>query len=292
MGDGARVVPEMMKSFRFDHVFYTGSTRVGKMIYELAASQLVTVTLELGGKSPCIIEKDADLAVAARRVALGKFANTGQTCIAPDYLLVHSSCKNEFEKLLKDAIIKFYSPDPSSSYEYGKIINEKQFDRLVGLLDEGNIIFGGYHNRATLYFSPTIIDEVSLDHRIMKEEIFGPILPIISFNTTPEAIVIVQRKPNPLALYLFTKAKKNERLWINSVRFGGGCINNTDWHFTNAHLPFGGVGESGIGSYHGKYSFETFTRQKSVMKTPNWFDPDIKYPPLKGKMKLFKWFFK
>jgi len=289
-GDGAEIIPAMMKSFRFDHVFYTGSTMVGKIIYQLAAADIIPVTLELGGKSPGIIEKDADLKVAARRLAVGKFINTGQTCIAPDYVLVHSECKEKFIEILKSTITKFYSTDPSSSHEYGKIINTKQFDRLVSYLGEGKIIYGGQHDKSRLYIAPTLIDNVSLDSRLMKEEIFGPILPIISFNSTEEAMKKVEQNPNPLALYLFTNSKKIENEWVSRISFGGGCINNADWHFTNPNLPFGGVGYSGIGAYHGKYSFETFSRAKAVMKTPNWFDPDLKYPPMKGKLKIFKWF--
>jgi len=288
-GNGAEVVPAMMKNFRFDHVFYTGSIPVGKMIYQMAAEKLVPVTLELGGKSPAIVHADADITVAAKRIAFGKFLNTGQTCIAPDYVLVHIDVKEKFIEKLKETITKFYSEDASSNYNYGKIINEKRFDKLVSYLDEGNIVTGGNHNREKLFIAPTVMDNVSLDSPLMTEEIFGPLLPVISFGTIEEAIKIVERNAGPLAFYLFTNSKKTEEEWIQKIQFGGGCINNADWHFTNHYLPFGGVGNSGMGSYHGKYSFDTFTRLKPVMKTPNWFDPSIKYPPLKGKLKLFKW---
>ncbi|MEO6456124.1 MAG: aldehyde dehydrogenase family protein [Ginsengibacter sp.] len=291
-GDGAEVVTAMMKNFRFDHVFYTGSIPVGKMIYKMAAEKLVTVTLELGGKSPAIIYADAAVAVAARRIAFGKFLNTGQTCIAPDYLLVHDDIKEKFINKLKETIIKFYSNDASTNYNYGKIINEKRFDKLLSYFKDGSIITGGEYNKEELFIAPTVLDNVSLDSPLMREEIFGPLLPVISFKTTEEAMNIVQRNADPLALYLFTNNKKTEEAWIEKVSFGGGCINNTDWHFTNHHLPFGGVGHSGIGAYHGKFSFQTFTRAKPVMKTPNWFDPSIKYPPLKGRLKFFKWFIK
>lgn len=288
-GDGAAVVPGMMNTFRFDHVFYTGSIPVGKIIYQLAAKDLVPVTLELGGKSPAIVEADADLAAAAKRIVLGKFINVGQTCIAPDYVLVHTSVKEKLVEKLKAMIQKFYGPDSSLSYDYGKIINERRFDKLVSYLSQGNILYGGQSDKNKLFIAPTLMDDVSLDTPLMTEEIFGPVLPIKAFNSSEEAMSIVQLNANPLAFYLFTSGKKKEQEWISKVCFGGGCVNNADWHFTNHHLPFGGVGNSGMGAYHGRFTFETFTRLKAVMKTPTWFDPGIKYPPFKGKLKLFKW---
>ena len=289
-GDGATVIPAMMNAFRFDHVFYTGSIPVGKIIYQLAAKDLVPVTLELGGKSPAIVEADANLTAAARRIVLGKYLNVGQTCIAPDYLLVHTSIKAALIEKIKSFIQQFYGADASTSYDYGKIINERRFDKLVGYLNQGSIICGGQYDKSKMFIAPTVIEQVSLDAPLMTEEIFGPILPVYDFNSTEEAMGIVQRNANPLAFYLFTASKSKEEEWINKTAFGGGCINNTDWHFTNHHLPFGGVGNSGIGAYHGKFTFNTFTRQKPVMKTPTWFDPSIKYPSFKGKLKMFKWF--
>jgi len=291
-GDGASIVPAMMKNFRFDHVFYTGSIPVGKAIYKMAAENLVPVTLELGGKSPCVVEADANLTTAAKRIVLGKFINVGQTCIAPDYILVQQSIRDELVLKLKSAIEKFYTTDASVSYDYGKIINEKRFDKLVSYLKEGNILYGGTHDKSKLFIAPTLLDEVSLESILMKEEIFGPILPIITYTTTEEALQIIKQNENPLAFYLFTSNKKTEEQLISSVAFGGGCINNADWHFTNHNLPFGGVGNSGMGAYHGKFSFDTFTRLKGVLKTPNWFDPFIKYPSFKGRLKLFKWIFR
>jgi aldehyde dehydrogenase (NAD+) len=288
-GDGAVIVPAMMQPFRFDHVFYTGSIAVGKAVYKMAAENLVPVTLELGGKSPCIVEADANISVAAKRIVLGKFLNAGQTCIAPDYLLVHESLKEELLLKINGCIEKFYGTDASISYDYGKIINEKRFDKLVTYLDEGKIVYGGLFSKSKLFISPTVMEDVSLESSLMKEEIFGPILPVITFRTTEEAMQIIKRNENPLALYLFTSSKKKEEEWINAVAFGGGCINNTVWHFTNEYLPFGGVGNSGTGAYHGKFGFDTFTRLKAVLKTPNWFDPWIKYPSFKGRLKLFKW---
>jgi aldehyde dehydrogenase (NAD+) len=287
-GDGAEVIPAMMKGFRFDHLFYTGSIAVGKLIYQLAAADLVPVTLELGGKSPVIIEKDANLEVAARRVALAKFINAGQTCIAPDYILVHNDVKENFISFLKKSISQFFSADASSSYDYSRIINVNRFDKLVSYLAEGKIVYGGDYDKETLFIGPAIIEEVSLESPLMAEEIFGPILPVLSYNTHEEAINVIKQNPNPLAFYLFTNNVETEKEWIAKTPFGGGCINNSIWHFANINLPFGGVGASGIGAYHGKYTFDVFTRQKPVMKTPVWFDPNIKYPSFKGKMNLLK----
>ena len=287
-GDGATVIPKMMNNFTFDHVFYTGSTTVGKIIYKMAAEKLVPVTLELGGKSPCIVENDAHIKVAARRIALAKFSNAGQMCVTPDYVLVHESKKEELIEALKNVIHKFFGDKPEESYHYGKIINDKQFDRLIKYLQQGRIIYGGRSVKEKLFIEPTILSNISPDSDVMKDEIFGPILPVISFNTKEEALKIIEQNKNPLAFYVFTSSRIKEKDWLNSVAFGGGCVNNASWHLTNYHLPFGGRGFSGHGQYHGKYSFDTFSHQKAIMKTPTWFDPAIKYPPLKGKMKLFK----
>jgi len=287
-GNGVEVVPEMMNNFRFDHVFYTGSTQVGKAIYEMAAAKLVPVTLELGGKSPCVVESDANIKVAARRIAITKFSNVGQMCIAPDYVLVHRSIKNDFVKLLQTSIRSFFSDDPSDSYDYGKILNQRALNRLTSYLREGTILFGGKFNASAGYIEPTLLENVDINSMVMSEEIFGPVLPILTFETYEEAKAIIARNENPLAFYLFTRSRKKQEKWLTEVKFGGGCVNNTAWHFTNLNLPFGGRGNSGMGAYHGKYSFDVFSHQKAVMKTPTWIDPDIKYPPFKGKLKLFK----
>jgi aldehyde dehydrogenase (NAD+) len=287
-GSGAEVVPAIINNFRFDHIFYTGSTTVGKEIYKLAANDLIPVTLELGGKSPCIVYNDADIKVAAKRIILGKFLNAGQTCIAPDYILVHEKVKTNLLNELKDAIQKFYTNDPSSSYDYGKIINESRFNKLVSYLNEKNVFHGGENDKDSLYIEPTILINISLNDAVMKEEIFGPLLPVLSFTTTKEAMQMVHQNENPLAFYLFTKNKKAEGEWIKKVPFGGGCINNTVWHFTNENMPFGGIGNSGIGAYHGKSTFNIFTHRKPVLKTSTLIDPSLKYPPFKGKMKWFK----
>jgi aldehyde dehydrogenase (NAD+) len=287
-GNGAEIVPQMMNNFRFDHVFYTGSTAVGKIIYKMAAEQLVPVTLELGGKSPCVVESDADIKVAARRIAMTKFSNAGQMCVAPDYVLVHNSVNEKLIKALKETLVKFFSETPSDDYSYCKIINEKQFNRLVTYLNNGTIVHGGKHDLHKLYIEPTIMENVSPDAALMKDEIFGPILPIISFENFEEAKAVINRNPNPLAFYVYTSSSKKEKQWLLEIPAGGTCVNNSSWHLTNHHLPFGGRGSSGIGEYHGKNSFETFSHRKAVMKTPTWFDPDIKYPPFKGKLWLFK----
>ncbi|MEO8412031.1 MAG: aldehyde dehydrogenase family protein [Ginsengibacter sp.] len=286
-GNGSDVVPAMMTQFHFDHVFYTGSTTVGREIYMLAANNLVPVTLELGGKSPCIVYEDADIPVAAKRIVLGKFLNAGQTCIAPDYILVQEAVREIFLNSLQNTIQKFYTAEASSSGDYGKIINETRFNKLTGYLNEGEIFYGGKNDIDSLYIEPTILTNISPDSDVMKEEIFGPILPVLSFNTTKEAMNIVQQNKNPLAFYLFTKNKNTEKEWIQKVAFGGGCINNTVWHFANEKFPFGGVGDSGMGAYHGKNTFNVFTHAKPVLKTSTVIDPSLKYPPFKGKLKWF-----
>ncbi len=287
-GNGAEVVPALINNFRFDHIFYTGSTTVGKEIYKLAAKDLVPVTLELGGKSPCIVYEDADIKVAAKRIVLGKFLNAGQTCIAPDYILVHEKVKENLLSELKDAIEKFYTNDAASSSDYGKIISEGRFKKLSGYLNKEQVFYGGKTDPSTSYIEPTILINISMNDDVMEEEIFGPVLPVIPFAKTEEAMQIVQQNENPLAFYLFTKNKKTEEEWIKKIPFGGGCINNTVWHFANEKFPFGGIGNSGTGAYHGKNTFNVFTHAKPVLKTSTLIDPSLKYPPFKGKLKWFK----
>jgi aldehyde dehydrogenase (NAD+) len=217
-----------------------------------------------------------------------KFSNAGQMCVAPDYVLVHASVKEAFIKELRDCIQQFFTDDPSSSYNYGKIINEKQYYRLLTYLEQGTIIYGGAHDAARLYMQPTLIENVPLHTSVMGDEIFGPVLPILTYTNFEEAKEIIHLNPNPLAFYIFTSNKESENRWIEEVPFGGGCINNASWHLTNFNLPFGGRGNSGMGQYHGRFSFDVFSHKKAIMKTPTWFDPGIKYPPFKGKLKLFK----
>jgi aldehyde dehydrogenase (NAD+) len=286
-GDGASIIPSMMNDFRFDHIFYTGSTHVGTIIYQAAAKKLISVTLELGGKSPCIIESDADIKIAAKRVALTKFSNAGQMCVAPDFVLVHQDVQEEFLHHLKQSVEDFYNTEPLKK-DYSKIINLNQFNRLVGYTNSGTVVYGGHHDVENLFFEPTIITNVAPDAQIMKDEIFGPILPVIAWQNEEEVYKMIQQQSNPLALYVFTSSRDKEEKWIRTIAFGGGCINNASWHLTNHHLPFGGRGNSGMGNYHGKFSFETFSHKKAIMKTPTWFDPALKYPPFKGKLNLFK----
>ncbi|MBO9658317.1 MAG: aldehyde dehydrogenase family protein, partial [Chitinophagaceae bacterium] len=244
--------------------------------------------LELGGKSPCIVAADANIDVAARRIALSKFSNVGQMCIAPDYVLVHESKQQALQDALVKAIKRFFGDDPLNSSEYGRIINEKQFDRLTAYLQEGDTVTGGAAIREQLYIAPTILTNLRSDARIMREEIFGPLLPVIPYKSSEQAKQIIAENPDPLAFYLFTQSSDEEKQWMDDVAFGGGCVNNTALHFTNSRLPFGGRGNSGIGKYHGRFTFDTFSHHKSVLKTPTWLDPSIKYPPFKGKLNLFK----
>lgn len=287
-GDGAVVLPPLLTENRFDHIFYTGSTMVGKIIYKLAAEHLVPVTLELGGKSPAVICADANLRVAARRLANPKFSNCGQMCIAPDYILVPHALKDTLIKELIIALQAFYGADAENSEHYGKIINDKQWLRLTSYLGDGEIVYGGKSNREKLFIEPTILTDVHADAKIMQEEIFGPILPILTYETKEEALAIIQKNPNPLAFYVFTENKNDEAYWLTNVPSGGACVNNATMHITNHELPFGGRGFSGTGGYHGKSSFDTFTHAKSVLKTPTWIDPNFKYPPYKGKAWLLK----
>lgn len=288
-GDGSVVIPEMMDHFRFDHVFYTGSTAVGRIIYKMAAEKLVPVTLELGGKSPCVVESDANINIAAKRIVMTKFSNAGQMCVAPDYVLVHASKKEALLAALTGKILKFFGDKPEDSEHYGKLINQKQFDRVVQYLSAGRILYGGRHDASRLFIEPTLLVDVPPGGAVMKEEIFGPVLPVIGYETNEEALAIINQNPNPLAFYVFTGDVDKEHYWLGAVPSGGACVNNASWHLTNPSLPFGGRGFSGTGAYHGKHSFDAFSHTKAVMKTPTWFDPFIKYPPLKGRLRLFKW---
>jgi aldehyde dehydrogenase (NAD+) len=287
-GEGSEVVPALMNNFRFDLVFYTGSPAVGKAVYKMAAENLVPVVLELGGKSPCVVESDANIKVTARRIAQAKFSNAGQMCIAPDYILVHSSVKEKLLQALKQTIEQFFGTNPAESYDYGRIINTRQFDRLSGYLQNGNIITGGQYNREDLYIAPTVLSDIQEHAAVMQEEIFGPILPVLVYNSMQEALDIIARHPNPLAFYIYSGNAKRQQEWLQAVPSGNACINTSSMHATNHHLPFGGRGTSGIGAYHGKHSFTIFSHKKGVLKSPTWFDPAAKYPSLKGKLGLLK----
>lgn len=287
-GEGATVLPPLLTENRFDHIFYTGSTMVGKIIYKYAAEQLVPVTLELGGKSPAVIASDANLRVAARRLASPKFSNCGQMCIAPDYILVPTHLKDKFIEELIKATQQFYGVNAMESAHYGKIINDKQWQRLAAYLLEGDIVYGGKTDREKLFIEPTVMTGIHPNAKIMQDEIFGPILPVLTYDTKEAALEIIQQNPNPLAFYVFTENKKDEHYWLTNVPSGGACVNNATLHITNHNLPFGGRGFSGTGGYHGKSSFDTFTHLKSVLKTPTWIDPNFKYPPYTGKSWLLK----
>lgn len=273
---------------KWDKIFFTGSVPVGKIVYKAAAENLIPVTLELGGKSPAIVTKNSNLDLAVRRIVWGKFLNAGQTCIAPDYVVVEEDVKEAFLSKLIDRIEEMdYSFENEN---YVQIINDKNLDRLSGLLDKENIYFGGEIDRESRYFSPTIINDVSFDDKIMQDEIFGPILPIISYSNLEDAIVEIKKLPKPLSCYLFTKDSGIKQRVIRELSFGGGAINDTIMHLTNSKLPFGGVGSSGIGNYHGQAGFDAFTHYKSVLDKGTWFDPDFKYPPYSDKkIKWLRW---
>jgi len=272
----------------FNHIFFTGGTEVGKIIMQNAAIHLTPITLELGGKSPCIVEADINLEITARRIAWGKYLNAGQTCVAPDYLLVNKAIKNDLLKKLNDVIIEFYGHNPQNSKDYSRIINDRHFDRLVSLLQQGDIYCGGRFNKESLYISPTIIENISSDQPIMQEEIFGPILPVIEYENLEEAIDLIKTKPTPLALYFFSGNKNKQKHVLNSTISGGVCINDTIIHITSSNLPFGGIGQSGLGSYHGRASFDVFTHYKSVMNNTQLYDLKLKYPPYCLKLSTMK----
>ncbi|WP_288437922.1 aldehyde dehydrogenase [uncultured Chryseobacterium sp.] len=266
---------------RFDKIFFTGSTKVGKIVYKAAAEHLTPVTLELGGKSPAIVTKNANLEVAAKRIVWGKFLNAGQTCVAPDYLLVEETIQEQFLEMLRKYIKEFgYEKD---SEQYTRIINQRNFQRLVRLLDQEKIYSGGQSDEAKLYIEPTILHHVDWNDEIMQEEIFGPLLPVISFQNYHAALNAVLALEKPLAAYLFTNNSEEKESFTRKLSFGGGCINDTVMHLSNDHLPFGGVGNSGTGNYHGKYGFETFSHQKAVLDKTTWGEPNIKYPPYSEK---------
>ena len=273
---------------RWDYIFFTGSVAVGKEVAKAAAKNLTPVTLELGGKNPCIVHENANLEITARRIVWGKFINAGQTCIAPDYILAHEKIKVKLLSLLKIEIEKAYGENPQLSKDFTRIINKKNWSRLLGLIEEKQVFCGGISDEDDLYISPTLIDEPSLESPIMKEEIFGPLLPILSYTTENDLQKIIFRYEKPLSLYVFTESKAFAEEIIQKFSFGGGCINDTVVHFSNKNLPFGGVGNSGIGSYHGKKSYETFSHQKSILKKATWFDNPIRYAPYKNKLKFIR----
>ena len=283
---GAEVGRELLEE-DFDHIFFIGSPRVGKMIMRAAAEHLTSVTLELGGKSPCIVEDTADLKVAARRIIWGKCLNCGQTCIAPDYVLVDRKHKDKLMQYMIQNLEEFYPGDIFENPDYPRIVNEEHLNRLVGYLDEGHIVHGGRSNREKLKLEPTILDMVDPENSmVMNEEIFGPILPIIPYDSLEKAICYIQNRPKPLALYLFTRDPNVEKMVMNQVSFGGGCVNDSILHVSGAEIPFRGVGQSGMGgAYHGKAGFDTFSHQKVVLKQSNEIELPLRYAPYKKKLK-------
>ncbi len=288
VAEGGVEVSSELLSQPFDHIFFTGSTRVGRIVMKAAAENLVPVTLELGGKSPAIVHKDANLEVAANRIWWGKTINAGQTCVAPDYVLIHASLKDAFISASKNVLSSFYQNDYLVDKNYTRIVNNSHFDRLHNLLQKSIVILGGISNKNKRFIEPTLVD-ASWSDDIMKDEIFGPLLPLLTYENEKEIPHLLNKKTSPLALYMFTESKKFQDFIIQNVPFGGGCVNDTISHLGNHNLPFGGVGYSGMGSYHGKYSFDTFSREQGILKKPSWPDPDVRYPPYnETKLNWFK----
>ncbi|WP_017300596.1 aldehyde dehydrogenase [Nodosilinea nodulosa] len=288
--EGGVETAQALLAEKFDHIVYTGGERVGKIVMQAAAQHLTPVTLELGGKSPCIVDADINLDVTARRIVWGKFLNAGQTCVAPDYLLVDERIKDDLVKALTARIRECYGENPATSPDLSRVVNDRQFDRLLALLERGNILAGGEHDRSDRYLAPTLIDGIGWDDPIMQEEIFGPILPILTYRDLGDAIAAINQRPKPLALYLFSRDRQVQAQVLDRTTAGSVCINDVILQFAIWDMPFGGVGSSGIGGYHGQYSFDTFSNLKSVLKKPFWMDIDWRYPPYAGKVKLFRKF--
>ncbi len=278
---GGRAENTCLLKENFDYIFFTGSQAVGKEVMRQAAEHLTPVTLELGGKSPCIVEKSANLKLAARRIVFGKFLNCGQTCVAPDYIYCDRSVKDRLVKEIKKQIQKQFGRQPLDRADYGKIINEKHFDRITGLIDPGKVVWGGKSDRASLKIEPTVIDNVTFGDAVMQEEIFGPLMPILTYDTLDEAVRNIHSMPHPLALYIFTKDRPAARKVTSRCGFGGGCINDTIIHLATSEMGFGGFGESGMGSYHGKDGFRTFSHEKSIVDKKTWLDLPMRYQPYK-----------
>ena len=270
---------QKLLELKFDHIFYTGGEAVGKIVMKAAAQHATPLALELGGKSPCVVDENCNLRRATKRITWGKFMNTGQTCVAPDFLLVHKNAREKLIGEIKKWIVKFYGERPWDSPDYGKIINESHFDRLSRLSKDGKVIIGGQTDREGLYISPSVIENVPENASLMNEEIFGPILPILEFNNVSEAIDLINKKPKPLALYIFSRDKGFQQRIISETSSGGVCINDTIVHLTAPNLPFGGVGNSGFGRYHGKAGFDTFSNPKSVFRQTMLFDIPKRFPP-------------
>ncbi|MBM7580703.1 aldehyde dehydrogenase family protein [Jeotgalibacillus terrae] len=288
--EGEKEETSLLINAPFDYMFFTGSVPVGKIVMEAASKNLVPHTLELGGKSPTIVDETADLDKAARRIMWGKLINSGQTCIAPDYLVVHESVKNELVEKLKETIHEFYGDDIQQNDEFGRIVNEKHFDRLQDIIerDKDLIVFGGKTDRSDKYIEPTILDGADWSAAAMEDEIFGPVLPVLTYTKLDDAINMINEHPKPLALYVFTENSHTENQVLGRISFGGGCVNDTISHVSNEYLPFGGVGHSGVNAYHGKHSFDTFTHRKSMMKKSTKVDVKLAFPPYKTSLDTIK----
>ena len=286
---GVDVATELLQH-RYDYIFFTGGTKVGQIYYESAAKNLTPVTLELGGKSPCVVDKNVNINETAKRIIFGKYLNCGQSCTAPDYILVHTSTKNNLINALKKNVMEMYGENPEGNDEYPRIISDGHFDRISLMIDEKHVVFGGDSNKRKRYIAPTFIDLDSTDHSIMDEEIFGPILPIFSFENIDEVKSLIKNKEKPLAVYIFSKNKKVVDDLLQNISFGGACVNDTMTHYANPNLPFGGVGHSGIGDYHGEFSFKTFSHYKSIFKKSMTIDftSFVRYAPWKGKFNVIK----
>ena len=286
--EGGLEVSQKLLAERWDYIFFTGSPTVGKIIAKAAAENLTPVTLELGGKNPCIIDETANLKLAAKRIVWGKFINAGQTCIAPDYILIQKEMKSHFIAYLKTEITKAYGENPALSPDFARIINTKNWLRLANLIEEEKVIFGGQTDIENNYIAPTLIEENDMESLLMQEEIFGPLLPILSYEKEEDIKTVFSKFEKPLALYVFSENKRFSEKIIKQYSFGGGCINDTVVHFSNKRLPFGGVGHSGIGAYHGRLSFDTFSHKKSIVKKANWLDIPLRYAPYNDKLKSIK----
>ena len=286
--EGGRKENAELLEHKFDYIFFTGGATVGRLVMEKASVNLTPVSLELGGKSPVIVDESADIALTARRLAWGKYLNAGQTCVAPDYVLVHQSREQELVAALIAQIRAQYTDAPLTNPDYPKIINNKHLQRLIGLLESGSVAHGGQIDEENRRISPTVLTDVSWDSPVMQQEIFGPILPIIPYGKLDDAIAKIQSRPKPLALYLFTSSKETEARVLGEISYGGGCVNDVVMHLATSAMPFGGVGESGMGGYHGKYSFDTFSHKKSVLKRFAKPDISLRYQPFGEKLKIVK----
>lgn len=284
---GKEVVEELLKE-KFDYIFFTGSATVGKIVMKAASQYLTPITLELGGKSPCIIDKDCKIELAARRIVWGKLMNSGQTCVAPDYLYVHKDIEKEFIKKLEEEIKNQFGDNPLESEDYSKMVNEREFNRVLSYIDKEKLVFGGNYNRKTFQIEPTILKNVTWNDPVMEREIFGPIFPILPFENLDEVIRLVNSKDKPLAIYYFSEDKNKIEKVLNSTSSGGVTINDTLVHVSSSYLPFGGVGNSGMGEYHGKYSFDLFSNKKGVMNRKTFLDLKIRYAPFQNKLTIVK----